>query len=478
MQRRSVRTRPLLPLNPEIERSLTPFRREARRRNQDILEPNSSSSSGSEEDLNTTFDFNLGNTHQVMGDPRALKQRGTPDPYTPRCGILAPTTEANNFEIKSNFIQLIERRQFSGSKLESPHEHLADFLKYCDTIKANGVTQEYIRLKMFPFSLVGVADNWLNKEVPPGSLTTWDQVTRAFLKRFYNHKKTSEARFKIQGFRQRTGESLCEAWERYKELQRQCPHHEIPKYQLLQTFYGGLSPQSKTSLDAGAGGPIMNKREDEVENIIEEVVRNYEDWYEGDREISSSKGQVHSIEQASAITNLTSQVTRMATQMEQLMKLQSQSSSPSTKGGQGMSTTPSPSSSSSSYNTMPPGVLFCDYCGTYDHDVQHCVYACEVTQSPSLDENVNVNDVEDVNVLNMGMRNMGPRPNFNQGWSWNQQGGGYDNQNQGRNYPNQGFSNHNQPPNPNRYGNQNANLGNQNYGNIPQRPNANHGQRP
>ncbi|XP_021754597.1 uncharacterized protein LOC110719927 [Chenopodium quinoa] len=304
---------------------------------------------------------------------------------------------------------MIEKRQFTGGKFENPHEHLKEFLKYCDTIKINGVSQEYIRLKMFPFSLMGAAEHWLNKDVPPGSLTTWNEVTTAFLGRFYNHKKTAEARSKIQSFRQRGGESLCEAWERFKELQRQCPHHGIPNWQVLQTFYGGLSPQSKTSLDAGAGGPIMNKREDEVESIIEEVVRNYEDWYEGEREATSSKGTVHSVEQTNAITNLSNQMAKMAKQMEEFMKSSSQNaSSPSPKGGHGMN----PSTSSpSNYNAMPPGCMFCDICGGYDHNSQQCM---SISEGPPPHENDD--NVEDVNAMNFVPRegNNGMRPNWNQ----------------------------------------------------------------
>ncbi|XP_021725337.1 uncharacterized protein LOC110692616 [Chenopodium quinoa] len=342
---------------------------------------------------------------------------------------------------------MIEKRQFTGGKFENPHEHIKEFLKYCDTIKINGVSQEYIRLKIFPFSLMGAAEHWLNKDVPPGSLTTWNEVTTAFLGRFYNHKKTAEARSKIQSFRQRGGESLCEAWERFKELQRQCPHHGIPNWQVLQTFYGGLSPQSKTNLDAGAGGPIMNKREDEVESIIEDVVRNYEDWYEGEKEATSSKGTVQSVEQTNAIINLSNQMAKMAKQMEEFMKSSSQNtSSPPPKGGHGMN----PSTSSpSNYNAMPPGCMFCDICGGYDHNSQQCM---SISEGPPPHENDD--NVEDVNAMNFVPRegNAGMRPNWNQnlnrGWNqnqWNQSGGGYDNEGQGRgnssNYNGRSYSN-------------------------------------
>lgn len=98
-------------------------------------------------------------------------------------------------------------------------------------------------------------------------------MTKKFLSRFYPQKKTAEARALIQGFKQKPSESLYEAWERYEEYQRECPHHRIPTYQIIQIFYGGLPPQGKSWLDGGAEGPIMNKTEEEVVDIIEDVVR-------------------------------------------------------------------------------------------------------------------------------------------------------------------------------------------------------------
>ncbi|XP_021768870.1 uncharacterized protein LOC110733165 [Chenopodium quinoa] len=264
---------------------------------------------------------------------------------------------------------------------------------------------------MFPFSLTGRGLEWLEKEVPPNSLTTWDQVTTAFLRRFYNDRKTAEARSLIQGFRQKSGESLSAAWERYKELQLQCPHHGIPKYQLIHTFYGGLTPQGRTSLDAAAGGTIMNKGENEVECIIEEAAKHYDDWYEGERDATSSKG-VYALEQANTINNLSTQISKMTKQMDELMKERSNphgNTSPSTKGG----------------NVQPP---------SHEHD----------------------GNMENLNAMNFAPRmgnvgNLKPNSNkmgnWNQGGNrgWNQSGGGYDNQYHGgggpSNFNGRGYSN-------------------------------------
>ncbi|XP_021736290.1 uncharacterized protein LOC110702854 [Chenopodium quinoa] len=221
----------------------------------------------------------------------------------------------------------------------------------------------------------GRALEWLEKEVRPNSLRTWDEVTTTFLGRFYSQKKTAEARALIQGFRQRASETIYEAWERYNEYQRECPHHGIPTYQVLQIFYGGLSPQGKTSLDAGAGGPIMNKTEKQVIEIIKDVVRHHMDWQEGEKESSRKGGSaVYSVDHLNAINNLTSQIANLGKEMTSIKaKLESSSSHqerPSQSKGRGMSSNPSTSTS----NNMPNGSLFCENCGSYDHDTSSCTY--------------------------------------------------------------------------------------------------------
>ena len=84
-----------------------------------------------------------------------VKNLGIPGAFEATCGIQAPTTGANNFEIKPSLINLVQSHPFCGKSNESPHEHLKQFEHYCDTIKPNGVTSDYVRLTLFRFSLLG-----------------------------------------------------------------------------------------------------------------------------------------------------------------------------------------------------------------------------------------------------------------------------------------------------------------------------------
>ncbi|KAJ9173778.1 hypothetical protein P3X46_016882 [Hevea brasiliensis] len=67
--------------------------------------------------------------------------------------ITRPRVEANNFELKPALCQMVQQSQFGGNPSESPHVHLAHFLEISDMLKINGVSDDAIRLRLFPFSL-------------------------------------------------------------------------------------------------------------------------------------------------------------------------------------------------------------------------------------------------------------------------------------------------------------------------------------
>nr|GEU42039.1 DNA-directed DNA polymerase [Tanacetum cinerariifolium] len=64
-------------------------------------------------------------------------------------------------------------------------------------------------------------------------------------------------------------ETFGEAWERFKEMLRACPHHGFSKLTQIDTFYNGLTEQDRDSLNATAGGNLLNKTTREALKIIE-----------------------------------------------------------------------------------------------------------------------------------------------------------------------------------------------------------------
>ncbi|KAJ9182762.1 hypothetical protein P3X46_006719 [Hevea brasiliensis] len=172
---------------------------------------------------------------------------------------------------------MVQQSQFGGNPSESPHVHLAHFLEISDMLKINGVSDDSIRLRLFPFSLKDRAREWLHS-LPPGSITTWDELSQAFLAQYFPPSKTAKLRNELTSFKPRDDESLYEAWERYKDLQRRCPHHGIPKWMLVQHFYNGVSPAIRSTIDASSGGDLMEKSEDEAFSTLDKIAYNNYQW--------------------------------------------------------------------------------------------------------------------------------------------------------------------------------------------------------
>nr|XP_016453011.1 PREDICTED: beta-D-glucosyl crocetin beta-1,6-glucosyltransferase-like [Nicotiana tabacum] len=68
-------------------------------------------------------------------------------------------------------------------------------------LHSNGqVTPNYVRLTLFPFSLLGKAKRWLKAE-PTNSITSWNDLARKFLARFFPSGKTAKIRIEIVAFK-------------------------------------------------------------------------------------------------------------------------------------------------------------------------------------------------------------------------------------------------------------------------------------
>nr|GEY24052.1 reverse transcriptase domain-containing protein [Tanacetum cinerariifolium] len=71
------------------------------------------------------------------------------------------------------------------------------------------------------------------------------------------------------GKQQKLDESFHEAWERYTDLLRACPHHGFTELHQLDTFYNALNPADQDSLNAAAGGNFLEKIPQDALTIIE-----------------------------------------------------------------------------------------------------------------------------------------------------------------------------------------------------------------
>ncbi|KAL4325029.1 hypothetical protein GQ457_11G029310 [Hibiscus cannabinus] len=125
--------------------------------------------------------------------------------------VTIPEFGAEHFELKPiNFNMLNTLSEFGGLPSENACQHLKSFLLICNSFKIHGVSNDVLKLKLFPYSLRDKAKAWLNN-LPPGSFQSWIELCRSFLEKFSYNNMTDNLRNQITSFKQEDEEAMHEA---------------------------------------------------------------------------------------------------------------------------------------------------------------------------------------------------------------------------------------------------------------------------
>ncbi|KAK8554295.1 hypothetical protein V6N12_031260 [Hibiscus sabdariffa] len=188
--------------------------------------------------------------------------------------VTIPEFEAEHFELKPVMFNMLNTLgQFGGSPAENARQHLKSFLEICNSFKIHGVSNDVLKLKLFPYSLTDKAKAWLNN-LPPGSLQSWTDLCRSFLGKFSYTNMTEHLRNQITSFRQEDDEAMHEAWERYRDLFRRCPMHGLPEWTQVSIFYNSVNTRTRMMLDASANGTLLDKSPRESLEILDKLAQN------------------------------------------------------------------------------------------------------------------------------------------------------------------------------------------------------------
>ena len=156
----------LLPLDTEIERTLKNLRK--------ATSAEYKSMANQRERLQTTPEEEETKRPQR---PNTMGEFWRPIIQEEYFDVRQPPMEANNFELKSVLITMVQQHQFTGHPFEDPNEHLGRFMRMANTIKLNGVRPDVIKLQLFPFSLRDVEATWFDS-LPERSVNTWEDWWR------------------------------------------------------------------------------------------------------------------------------------------------------------------------------------------------------------------------------------------------------------------------------------------------------------
>ncbi|XP_027357518.1 uncharacterized protein LOC113866919, partial [Abrus precatorius] len=247
----------------------------------------------------------------------------------------------------TGLIHLLPR--FHGLVGEDPHKHLKEFHIVCSTMRPQGVPEEHVKLKAFPFSLMDAAKDWLYY-LPPGSIASWDNLKRLFLEKFFPASRAASIRKEICGIRQLERETLYEYWERFKRLCASCPHHQINDQLLIQYFYEGLHPMDRSMIDAASGGALVDKTPIAAQNLIENMAANSQQF--ATRQNSCVTRNVSEVQVAES-SKIEHKLDELASMVKQLASMQK-------------------SAAASSSAPPPIPAMLCGICSATDHYTDSC----------------------------------------------------------------------------------------------------------
>ncbi|GJX09569.1 reverse transcriptase domain-containing protein [Tanacetum coccineum] len=195
---------------------------------------------------------------------------------TPNSAIVQPNVD-ENFVINSTHLKMISENKFDGYLRADPHDHIREFLAICNMFRYGETQSEAVKLLIFPFSLCDEAKTWFN-ELNEESITSWEQMRRAFINRFFPPSLFNRLLLEIRNFSQLVCESLTEAWLRLKNMLQKCHGHGLTKGAIIQIFYHGLDEPTQGILDITAGGIFLYKSPNQAFQFLEDKVLFEHDW--------------------------------------------------------------------------------------------------------------------------------------------------------------------------------------------------------
>ncbi|GKE28950.1 reverse transcriptase domain-containing protein [Tanacetum coccineum] len=172
---------------------------------------------------------------------------------------------------------MILENKFDGYLRANPHDHIREFLAICNMFKYGETQSEAVTLLIFPYSLSDKAKTWFN-ELNEESITSWEQMRKAFINRFFPPSLFNRLLLEIRNFSQLVCESLTDAWLRLKSMLQKYYGHGLTKGAIIQIFYHGLDEPTQGILDVTDGGIFLYKTPNQDFQFLEDKVLFNLDW--------------------------------------------------------------------------------------------------------------------------------------------------------------------------------------------------------
>jgi hypothetical protein len=178
--------------------------------------------------------------------------------------------EATKYEIKARIIEMAAATPFEGMNTDNPYKHIKHFTTLCNTVRQEGVPDEWFKWNLIPYSLASEAKTWYSFasfEVEGN----WNKWTKKFCEKFFPISKVQHLRRQVITFTQGEEEGIDQAWKRFNELIEQGPRLGFFGDVLLHTFFFSLTPSCMEHVQMCACGDLMEKTLTEAAQLLQNI---------------------------------------------------------------------------------------------------------------------------------------------------------------------------------------------------------------
>src|SRR3954471_6590465 len=182
-----------------------------------------------------------------------------------------------DFSLDLSYLDIVKKEPFCGTENESAVAHMNELSTMSALFSNDFNMRKYFVTKIFPFSLKGEARAWFNR-LPPGSIDSPDCLIASFFEKYFPPSARHAALQKLFDFKQGEEEKLPESWTRFCALIHAYPGCPLPKNELLDIYYNGLTIVSRTYLDSFADCVFRKRTPIDAEELMAKISKNYDDW--------------------------------------------------------------------------------------------------------------------------------------------------------------------------------------------------------
>ncbi|KAJ0623954.1 putative retrotransposon gag domain, aspartic peptidase domain superfamily [Helianthus annuus] len=229
--------------------------------------------------------------------------------------VIPHRADGRTFEVRTTALQSLPN--FKGLATEEPYFHLETYDSICNTIGGQGFSADDVKLVLFQFSLEDKAKTWFHT-LPSASIFTWADMQQIFLDEYYTSQKTNDARRGLRSFQQQSREMFHEAFERFNMMLRNCPHHGIQLWELLNAFHEGLSSEDARDIMSITNGTFGTNYEHVDWAFLEQMAVNSKRKAQSSRRARhvTQRPQVHGVDSGNVQT--TNQVYHVGTNCNEI----------------------------------------------------------------------------------------------------------------------------------------------------------------